>query len=54
MFVELAFAAEDLGDDAFGAEERGEVFLAGLLAVGAAPTALAIRFLRFPSPVGLG
>jgi len=31
MFVELAFAAEDLGDDAFGAEERGEIFRAEAL-----------------------
>ncbi len=33
MFVEFAFAAEDFGDDAFGAEERGEVFLAEVVGV---------------------
>ena len=56
MFVEFAFAAEDLGDDAFGAEQRGEVFLAEIVGVCSVPHLRRSRFKRAfsqPSRAGL-
>jgi hypothetical protein len=39
VFVQFPFAAEDLGDDAFWAEKRGEVFLAEIVGVLTFPSA---------------